>query len=137
MSPSTVCFSARDDNYGSFYIPINGRIITFKLRYKYGHVNCFAPGLGLWLSRWGCNWFGYTHPMGTLITDSSRNRLLPKDQYLFGGNDCGSSQLYSLPWAGTEFDELRFDIFPTSIPVSVNQEYQVWFVEDLTGISRV
>lgn len=100
MSPSTVCFSARDDNYGAFYIPTNGSIITFKLIYKYGHVNCLALGLGLWLSRWGCNWLGRTHPMGALLTDSSRNRLLPKDRYLFGGSDCGTSQLYMLPWAG-------------------------------------
>lgn len=113
MSPSTVCFSARDDNYGAFYIPTNGSIITFKLIYKYGHVNCFTPGLGLWLFRWGCNGLGRTHPLGALLTDSSRNRLLPKDQYLFGGSDCGTSQLYMLPWAGTESDELRFDNFPT------------------------
>lgn len=137
MSPSTVCFSARDDNYGAFYIPTNGSIITFKLIYKYGHVNCFAPGLGLWLSRWGCNGLGRTHPMAALLTDSSRNRLLPKDQYLFGGSDCGTSQLYLLPWAGTESDELRFDNFPTPMPVSANQEYQIWFAEDLTGCNEL
>lgn len=137
MSPSTVCFSARDDNYGAFYIPTDGSIITFKLIYKYGHVNCFAPGLGLWLSRWGCNGLGRTHPMGALLTDSSRNRLLPKDRYLFGGSDCGTSQLYMLPWAGTESDELRFDNFPSPMPVSANQEYQIWFAEDLTGCNEL
>ena len=136
MTPSTVCFSARGDNYGAFYIPTDGSIITFKLKYLYGKVNCFSLGLTFWYSKWGCNGLFYSHTMGTLITDSSKNRLLPKDQYLFGGADCGKSQFYNLPWAGTESQELRFDDFSTPLPVSAGREFQVWFVEDLTNCNE-
>ena len=134
MSPSKVCFSARDDRYGAFYTPTDGSIITFKLKYLYGMVSCYSVWPLYLYSKWGCNnalWLGY-HRMGTLITDSSKNRLLPKDQYLLGGYDCRWN-FYYLPWAGSESEELRFDDFSTPLSVSVGQEFQVWFAEDITN----
>ncbi|KAL9981997.1 hypothetical protein ACROYT_G010773 [Oculina patagonica] len=87
MPPSSVCFSARDDIYGAFTIPRPGNIITFKLKYLNGHVNC--GGSAEYLSRWGCNWPGFTHTLGVYITDTDKNRLLPaNNNYKLGGNDC-------------------------------------------------
>ena len=129
MTPSTVCFKAKGDSYGAFYIPTNGSIVTFKLKYLYGKVSCYKVWPVHVYSKWGCT-TRLTHKMGTLITDSSKNRLLPKDKYLRGGADCGNSHFYELPWAGPNSEELRFDDFSTPLSVSVGQEFQVWFAED-------
>ena len=128
MTPSAVCFGAKDDAYGSFKIPASGSIITFKLMYRSGSVNCQAQSSG-YKSNWGCKYPGYsTHPMGTHITYSNKNRLLPKDKYLVGG--CG---FYNLPWATPDSPELLFDNFSIPLVVTTGQEFQVWFGEDLNN----
>ncbi len=136
MTPSSVCFSARDDTYGAFTIPTPGNIITFKLTYVNGSVNCDASGD--YLSRWGCNWPGFApYTMGVYITDTNKNRLLPANSiYKRGGIIC-QWEYYYLPWATPEDDELRFDDFSPSLSVAAGQEYQVWFIEDLSGCSEV
>ena len=126
MTPSEVCFGAKDDAYGSFKIPASGSIITFKLIYRSGSVSCQAKMSG-YKSNWGCKYQGYsTHPMGTHITDSNKNRLLSKDKYLVG--DYG---FYNLPWATPDSPELLFDNFSNPLVVTTGQEFQVWFSEDL------
>ena len=136
MTPSSVCFSAKGNNYGAFTIPAPGKIFTFKLTYLSGHVNC-AGGMPQYLSRWGCNWPGFTHTMGVYITDTHQTRLLPaNDAYKKGGSDCNNNEYYNLPWATTEGEELRFDNFSSPLSVSTGQQYQVWFIEDLNGCSE-
>ena len=131
MTPSAVCFGAKDDAYGSFKIPASGSIINFKLTYLNGSVSCYARD-PVYKSNWGCKIFKYstilTHPMGTHITDSNRNRLLPNDKYLGGG--CG---FYNLPWATPDSPELVFDNFSIPLDVTTGQEFQVWFAEDLNN----
>ena len=136
MTPSSVCFSARNDTYGAFTISAAGNILTFKLTYLNGHVNC--GGSAEYLSRWGCNWPGYApYTMGVYITDTMKNRLLPANRgYKRGGISCNINEYYSLPWVTTEGDELRFDNFSAPLSVSSGQEYQVWFIEDLNGCSE-
>ena len=68
--------------------------------------------------------------MGTHITDSSKTRLLPKTEYLKGGTDC-LGLYYHLPWATIDSSELVFDNLSSPLPVTANQEFQVWFAEDL------
>lgn len=124
MKPSTVCFGAKDDSYGSFTIPTSGNIITFKLKYLNGSVSCYKNNQDVNKSNWGCK-----RPdlgMGTYITDSTRNRLLPKEEYL-NGHHC---EYYSLPWAKTNSPELLFDNFSDPLRVETNQKFQVWFCED-------
>ena len=75
--------------------------------------------------------------MGTRITDSRRNLILLKSQYLRGEEECWLNQFYILPWANTESEELQFDNFTTPRSVSTGQEFQVWFVEDLNGCSEL
>ena len=137
MNPSKVCFGAKGNSYGAFTTPTPGHIITFKLNYKSGYVNCAGPLFPKYRSKWGCKWPGYTHKMGTRITDSKRRPILPKRKYLKGGLDCFQNQFYKLPWANTESKVLRFDDFTTLKKVSAGQQFQVWFVEDLTGCSEL
>lgn len=133
MTPSSVCFGDKDDSYGKFRIPAPGKIITFKLTYLSGHVNC-ANFLGLihLRSRWGCD-----GRLGVHITYTNQTRLLPgNSDYMIGGDNCDNNEYYHFPWATTEGDELRFDDFSSPMSVSVGQEYHVWFIEDLNGCSE-
>ena len=122
MTPSEVCFGARDNAYGIFKTPTSGSIITFELTYLSGSVSC-APS---YYTKWGCTYPGMTHLIGTHITDSNTNRLLPKNEYL--DNFCG---YYNLPWATPDSQELVFDNFSSPLSVTTDQEFQVWFIEDL------
>ena len=135
MTPSTVCFGARGNNYGLFKIPTPGSIITFKLTYLYGHVACDKHNPE-YNARWGCKWpVISSHPMGTLITDSSKNRILPKSEHLIGGWGC-VKYFYKLPWATPDSPDLIFDDFSAPLPVTTDQEFQVWFAEDLADCSE-
>ncbi|KAL9961279.1 hypothetical protein ACROYT_G030188 [Oculina patagonica] len=128
MTPSTVCFGAKKDFYGSFRIPTSGNIITFKLTHLSGSVSCNHK-LPEFESNWGCKYSKLTsYTMGTLITDSDRNHLLPSEEYLSEEPGCG---YYSLPWATPDSPVLVFDNFSTPLPVATNQEFQVWYNEDL------
>ena len=60
MTPSTVCFGARDDSYGFFRTSKAGNIITFKLTYRSDYVTCDARKSSFH-SKWEC----------------LRNRLIP------------------------------------------------------------
>ena len=127
MTPCAVCFGSRDNNSGTFKVPASGSIITFKLTYLNGSVTC-APRFN---SKWGCYHSAVsTHPMGTLITYSNGTRLLPKKEYLRGGRRC-LKLYYRLPWATPNSQELVFDNFSFPLSVTTDQEFQVWFVEDL------
>ena len=128
MTPSTVCFGARDDSYGFFRTAKAGNIITFKLAYKSGYVTCHSSNPS-YQSKWGCLWNRLIpNQMATLITDKNRNLLLPKSDFLSDYWDC---KFYSLPWATTESPQLLFDNFSTPLAVETNQEFQIWYSEDL------
>ena len=130
MEPSAVCFGAKGNSYGSFKILVPGRIITFKLIYLNGRVTCDEriPGVE---SKWGCKHSHLsTYTMGTHITDFNKTRLLPKEEYLWEREGC-LRKYYSLPWATPDSKELLFDNLSVPLAVTTNQEFQVWFVEDL------
>ena len=129
MTTPPVCFGASADSFGRFVAPIAGDLLAFKLIHQSGSVECAAGSS----SRWGC-----THPyvppdrrLGTVITNSQGVRLLPKDDNLLeGSHDC-SKLYYSLPGQTADSLELLFDNFSTPLHVSVGDEFQIWFTEDL------
>ena len=128
MTPSTVCFGARDDSYSFFRTSKAGNVITFKLTYKSGYVTCYSLDSS-YQSKWGCLWNRLIpNQMATLITDKNRNLLLPKSDFL---SDYWGCKFYSLPWATTESPQLLFDNFSTPLTVETNQEFQIWYSEDL------
>ena len=128
MTPSTVCFGARDDLYGFFRTTKAGNIITFKLTYKSGYLTCHSSNPS-YQSKWGCLWSRLIpNEMATLITDKNRNLLLPKSDFL---SDYWGCKFYSLPWATTESPQLLFDNFSTPLTVETNQEIQIWYSEDM------
>ena len=130
MAPPEVCFGSKDDSYGAFKMLVPGRIITFKLTYLNGSVTCYEDWSNL-KSNWGCRHpdFDYSY-MGTHITYSNKTRLLPKTEYLNG--EAGCLQLYyHLPWVTIDSSELVFDNLSAPLAVTANEEFQVWFGEDL------
>ena len=112
MTPSTVCFGARNDSYGFFRPSKAGNIITFKLTYRSGYVTCDARKSSFH-SKWGCLWNRLIpNQMATLIIDKNRNLLPPKSDFLSDYWDC---KFYSPPWATTESPQLLFDNFFTPL----------------------
>ncbi|CAH3165969.1 unnamed protein product [Porites lobata] len=130
MTTSPVCFGASADSFGRFVTPIAGDLLTFKLIHQSGSVECAAG----WSSRWGCTLPSVSkdHRLGThIITNSQSVRLLPKDDYFFvEGSPC-NNHYYGLPGQAADSPELLFDNFSTPLHVSVGQEFQIWFGEDL------
>ena len=74
--------------------------------------------------------------MGTHITDYRRNRLLPKEEFLYKFFTCGQSHHYNLPGQTVYSPELVFDNFPTPRHVTVGEQFKVWFIEDLLDCSE-
>ena len=129
MTTSPVCFGATADSFGRFVAPIAGDLLTFKFIHQSGSVECAAG----WSSRWGCTQPGISqdHPLGTIITNSQSVRLLPKDDYFFlEGSPC-TNHYYGFLGQTADSPELLFDNFSTPLHVSVGQEFQIWFTEDL------
>ena len=127
MTPSTVCFGARDDLYGFFRTSKADNIITFKLTYKSGYVTCHSSNPS-YQSKWGCHWSRLIpNQMSTLITDKNRHLPLQKSDFL---SDYWDSKFHSPPWATTKLLHLLFDNLSTPLTVKKNQEFQIWHNED-------
>ena len=129
MTTPPVCFGASANSFGRFVTPVAGDLITFKLIHQSGSAECAAG----WPSHWGC-----THSnlppdrrLGTVITNSQGVRLLPKDDYFLEGLLHCNKHYYSLPGQTADSPELLFDNFSTPLHVSVGDEFQIWFTEDL------
>ena len=131
MTTSPVCFGASADSFGRLVTPIAGDLLTFKLIHQSGSVECLA--YSFLKSHWGCTLPSVSkdNRLGTIITNSHSERLLPKDDYFFlEGSPC-NNHYYGLPGQTADSPELLFDNFSTPLHVSVGQEFQIWFTEDL------
>ena len=128
MTTSPVCFGASADSFGRFVAPIGGHLLKFKLIHQSGSVECAAGSS----SHWGCTYpeMPQDHRLGTIITNSQSIRLLPKDYYFLKGVPC-RSHFYGLPGQTVDSPELLFDNFSTPLNVSLGEEFQIWFTEDL------
>ena len=132
INTSPVCFGARNSSYGVVTIPKAGHVITFKLVYISGYVNCRFTD-SQFQSKWGCTVNLPPNPnIGVFITDHQRQRVLPTDDALFfHDSSCHNNNLYSVPGYSAESSELRFSNFSSPLAVSVGQEFQIWYTEDL------
>ena len=128
INTKPVCFGAKADSYGTFNIAESGVIYTFKLVHLSGSVSC-APGYPS--SYWGCE-----HPNSedkkllTVITFQNRSALLLADYRRSQEKRC-LYYSYKIEGVGVNEIELRFNKLPSPISVSVGQEFQLWYGEDL------
>ena len=129
INTGPVCFGARDNSYGAFNIKESGVIRTFKLVYLSGSIRC---NLDHPPSYWGCNnpALGDTRLL-TVITFKNRSPLLLAD---YGEEGCHYS--YKIEDVGVNDNELRFNNLPTPISVSVGDEFQIWYGQDLNNCSE-
>ena len=83
-------------------------------------------------SYWGCD-----HPslgdarLETVITFKNRSALLLADY-----REKGCHYSYKIEGVGVNENELRFNNLPTPISVSVGDEFQIWYGQDLTYCSE-
>ena len=129
INTGPVCFGARDDSYGAFNITESGVIRTFKLVHLSGSLKCNPDDPP---SYWGCDnpWFGDTRLL-TIITFKNRSALLLAD---YKRKDC--DYLYKIEGVGVNETELRFNNLPSPISVSVGDELQIWYGQDLKDCSE-
>ena len=129
INTGPVCFGARDNSYGAFKIRESGVIRTFKLVHLNGSVRChrdYPP------SYWGCvnPVYGDTRLL-TVITFRNESRLSLADYKKRG---CDSP--YKIEGVGVNETELRFNNLPSPMSVSVGDEFQIWYVQDLLNCSE-
>ena len=124
-----VCFGARDNSYGAFNVRESGVIRTFKLVHLNGSIRCnptFPP------SYWGCvNPVYKDTRLLTVLTFKNRSRLLLADY-----KKVNCDQPYKIEGVGVNETELRFNNLPSPISVSVGDEFQIWYVQDLINCSE-
>ena len=127
INTSPVCFGAKADSYGTFNIAESGVIYSFKLVHLSGSLSCTPSQPS---SYWGRDnsWLGEKKLL-TVISFQNRSALLLAD-YRSQGDPC-LYYSYKIEGVGVNESELRFNKLPSPISVSVGQEFQVWYGEDL------
>ena len=128
INTGPVCFGARGDSYGAFNIRESGVIHTFKLVHLSGSIRC---NNGHPPSYWGCDyaWYKDTRLL-TVLTFKNRSALLLADYT----KRCDYS--YKIEGVGVNDNELRFNNLPSPISVSVGDEFQIWYGQDLKNCSE-
>ena len=123
-----VCFGARDDTHGVFNIAESGSIYTFKLVHRNGSLSCTWKDPA---SNWGCTYFGYgDQKLNTVITFKNGTVLLLAEYARLTAGRCGYFS-YKIEGVDVNSRELVFNFLPTPLPVSVGQEFHVWYGGDL------
>ncbi|KAL9989592.1 hypothetical protein ACROYT_G004157 [Oculina patagonica] len=106
---------AKGDSPGVFYTTKAGLITAFKLVHISGEVGCVWNGR----SKWGCT---DPYKIATLITDDQNNIVFPEN----------GRYSYTIPGFGSNSPELMLN-FSTPLVVTADQEFRVWYSEDLGG----
>ena len=113
--PYNVCMYGLSDRPGVFYTPLAGKIYFIRLVHISGSVGCGIRQK----ANWGCH-----SNIETILTDKDKNVVYPEDQ---------RARAYQLFGFSKNSPELMLK-FTTPLVVAAGQEYQVWFLEDLTDI---
>lgn len=109
-----VCFSARDEKYGTFKTAIPGKIKSFKLVHVSGEVGHFHGRSGNWGSG----------DISIIITDDSKQILTPPEARI------SAQSTYVLPGVSANDPELNPPGFNPLLGVASGQQFRVWFGED-------
>ena len=128
MNFSPVCFGAKNQQFGSFFVlSVPGkRLATVKLENLYGYVSCYTQDIDSW-SYWGC---GNTD-INVVITTATNRVLLSLDQFITN---------HTLIWS-------RFPVYSSISPelvlsffdpysVQSGQELRLWYGEDLMNVGE-
>ena len=122
-----VCFGAKDDQFGSFKVEIDGSVNSVKLVHVSGDVTCanlFAFAGVNARSKFGCA--KASLELYTLITTANNDILLPESQ----------ESPYTLPGYHSDSTEIVFTDMSTPLRLSSGQQLRVWYGEDLRNVSE-
>ena len=139
INTNPVCFGARDDSFGSFNITQPGHIGALRLVHSYGLLVCHSSSTN---SYWGCEVPIYANKtLMTLISyANSRTVLLPRrnstQMGLFDTGICGIDLTYRLDGFNDSSPELIFNTSSVPLEVSSNQEFWIWYGQDLADCSE-
>ncbi|XP_022810092.1 protein jagged-1-like [Stylophora pistillata] len=124
-----VCFGTKHDDYGSFEIREAGKIFTFELVHTSGSVTCNRNFIR---TKWGCSSQFYgNHNLMTVITYSNKS-VLPLAKFVKSNEE----YFYQLSGADVNSPTLVFNLLPTPLVVSVGQQFQVWYGQDLADFTE-
>ena len=127
-----MCFSAKHNLFGKFYLPSRGKLAAIKLVHLYGYVSCAATHPGYW-SYWGC---GHNHltknQINVVITDAHDRIILPPNQLIVSGWLAAAKWYHDVGYSSLS-PELVLSVFSHPRHVSSGQEFHVWYGENLVN----
>ena len=137
-----LCFGTRDDKYGSFTITQAGEILVLKLTHLFGTLVCFN---GRSPSFWGCQSERYgDKTLMTYISHANERRvILPRRAGVEVGGPWRSvgkckHEMYTYKISGENdtSPEIIFDTTSEPLRVSHNQQFWIWFGQDIADCSE-
>ena len=134
LNHGAVCFSARGERPGRFYVP-SGDLAAIKLVHLDGYVTCLKYASSSW-SYWGCAIPVVRYHVGVAITTNSNyTAILPLSRFLSGSSEVKARKWSRIP-GYTGFSPtlvLSFD----SPYYSSGETFRLWYGEDLTNSSEI
>lgn len=134
-----VCFGAKNDEKGTFFIDREGFVAAFKLVHVTGKVTCESDtchSKTSYETNWGCStshpYVGST-PLGTFITTPSKRVLFPREKFI---RDKSKTMWYALPGFEPNSPFLVFHDFANPEYFRDGQELQLWYGEDMKNSSE-
>jgi len=124
-----VCFSARDDKYGTVSVKHEGFVAAIKLLLINGYLTCNTSS-DVHKSNWGCGTSKPSHDqalINTYITCDHNDVLFPSDSIIKDR----IAGWYRVPEAQHNSRELVLSRFTNPVYVRKDQQLRVWYGEDL------
>ena len=128
-----MCFEAKNNQFGRFYVPSSGKLAAIKLVHRYGYVSCDTQIIFYW-SYWGCGdnpWNGLRDLVDVVITNTANHTLLPATQFIT--MDRTKSKI---PGHNSLSQELVLSVISQPHWVTAGQELRLWYGEDLVNHSE-
>ena len=127
-----MCYGSAGNSYASFQAPSTGKIEAIKLTHMSGVVSCLdtLPHI-----RWGCNSVWFTRKdFQTVVTDSQEHLVFPSS--LKSVQTYPEFSFYEIP--GVDCDTAKEIILRSDTPhmVKHGEEFQIWYIQDLTNTSE-
>ena len=124
-----MCFSARNNQFGRFFLPSSGKLVAIKLVHLYGFVSCDTKVISGW-SFWGCGKY-LKDIVNVVVTNAANRIILPPNQFI---EDSKKWSRVTVPYYNAAFaPELVFSVFSHPRWVHKGQQFRVWYGEDLTN----
>ena len=122
---SPVCFGARNQQFGRFYIRSSGKLASVQLVHLHGYVTCDTRHISYW-SYWGCGSYNSGDKVNLVITTAANHVLLPPSQLMVHHG----AKWSKIPGYTSLSPELVLSFFHPYWVFS-GQQLRVWYGEDL------